>query len=375
MVDMSVQDTQLSLHMGVEGLAEIYSDWNAAVSAAGSHFLHFPAWYQAQLQVMDQPQELLFVAVRRQGELFGVLPLQMTRLKLGPLSMAGVSLAYANEMGLCDAFLPAGIELPLAQLRQVLGQHGLRFRLMKFDCISVSSMAAGWIQAFNLPCKSSHVTKFLDVSAGREQFYSGYSSKFNRNMRRKLKKANEHGEVAIERYRNEQALVAFDTFLQLEDSGWKGREGTSIAQQPEKLRYYRALTQGYSDAGVLSVNVLTLEGKPVAAQVGVLVSGTLNLLKIAYDEAYSEISPGYLLIDGLIAESDESHFLNKISFVTGVDWIDRWKPQCETVNVAYSFGNGCLDALLKRYLMRQAKAGEPAPEPTPSSHLKAPAQA
>ncbi|BFM08958.1 GNAT family N-acetyltransferase [Halioxenophilus aromaticivorans] len=358
---MSQSKIQLTLHRGVEGFADIQADWSQAAQGQASHFLHFPAWYGAHLATVAEPQNLLFAVARQDQQLRAVIPLQQAKLKLGPLSVPGVSLAYANEMGLCDGLIPEDIDLPVAQLLAELKRAGLKFRLFKLDCISQSSHAARWIAGSQLPNKNSHVTKFLDLSAGREQFYAGYSSKFNRNMRRKLKKAQEQGEIVIERYRNAEAAAAFDTFLQLEDSGWKGREGTSIAQQPNKLKYYQALIQGFSADGVLSVNVLTLAGKPIAAQVGVQINSTLNLLKIAYDESHSDISPGYLLIDGLIAEPDSEHYLSKVSFVTGVDWIDRWKPQCEAVKVAYASNNWLVDSALKRYLSRQSA-------PQPSSH-------
>ena len=91
------------------------------------------------------------------------------------------------------------------------------------------------------------------------------------------------------------------------------------------------------------------------AQIGILIRGVLNLLKIAYDEGYSEVSPGYLLIDNLITEPDDDHYISKISFVTGVDWIDRWKPQCESVRVAYTTQLAFVDHMLGRVIEKKAK--------------------
>lgn len=352
---MSHTNIHLTVVKGQQGFEQLQPQWRHLAQQRGTHFLHFPAWYQARLAVMPEPDRLWFVSVCQGAELKGVIPLEQIAVAKGPLKISAVTLAYANEMGLCDLFLPEPELLSLPALMHAVRDAGIRFRFFKFDCISDSSMAAGWLRSTALPTKASHVTKYLDLSAGRDQFYGGYSSKFKRNMRRKLKKANEMGEVQVERYYNQSALEAFDTFLQLENSGWKGREGTSIAQQPDKLQYYRTLAQGYSDDGVLSVNVLTIGGTPVAAQIGILIRGVLNLLKIAYDEGYSEVSPGYLLIDNLITEPDDDHYISKISFVTGVDWIDRWKPQCESVRVAYTTQLAFVDHMLGRVIEKKAK--------------------
>ena len=149
-------------------------------------------------------------------------------------------------------------------------------------------------------------------------------------------------------------MEPFEIFMRLEDSGWKGQNKTSIIQQPAKLRYYRELTSSYAEDGVLAVNLLKLGDEYIAAQVGVQIGKTLYLLKIAYNEAYSDISPGYLLIDGLISEQESDDFLEKISFVTGVGWIDRWKPSAEVVRVAYDGGSEIVNSLIKWGMSRQA---------------------
>lgn len=357
---MSLSDTQLTIYQGQAGFLQLQPEWSALAQCHATHFLHFPAWYDARLQAVVSSNQLVFCALRQANELIGVIPFERITIKKGPISISALSLGYANEMGLCDCLMPEAQGVSLNLVQRSLRQAGVKFRFLKFDCMSDGSMAADWLRSFRLPSKTSHVTKYLDLSGGREAFYSGYSAKFNRNMRRKLKKTAELGSLQIERFRNQEALSAFDEFLRLEDSGWKGREGTSILKQPDKLKYYQILTQGMSDDGVLSVNLLKIDDRYIAAQVGVLVNNTLNLLKIAYDESYSEISPGYLLIDGLVAEKDHPDFVEKISFVTGVDWIDRWKPQTHAVRVAYTTQYPLLDNLLGRVLERTQQKKEQA---------------
>lgn len=95
--------------------------------------------------------------------------------------------------------------------------------------------------------------------------------------------------------RGAEALAGFGSFLVLEASGWKGRAGTALAQSPADTAYVREMLAGLAAADRLAVDMLTLDGAPVA--VGLLPeAGAASLFwKTAYDERLARHSPGVLL--------------------------------------------------------------------------------
>lgn len=346
---------------GLSGLLTIKPQWQALAGEHASHYLHFPAWYEAELHARNTA--MFFVCIYDHHGLAAVIPLQKSTLAVKGFTINILSLSYPSEMGLCDICSRISLAKKHREIWSALARENMRHAVIKLHYTQHSSHSvSSGITAPTELRKLSHYTKFLDLENGREVFYASYSTKFKRDLRRKLGKAEALGTIALKRFRSDQDLhTGFREFLSLENSGWKGEAGTSIIKQPEKLAYYEQLFERYSEAGVLQINLLSLNDTVIAGQFGVRVGETLYLLKIAYNEAYKEISPGYLLIDKLIEDENISDRIKKLSFVTGVGWIDRWKPSCEPVFVHYLVKNPILQTLANRFFL--AKSGsEAAPE-------------
>lgn len=86
-----------------------------------------------------------------------------------------------------------------------------------------------------------------------------------------------------------------EQFLQLESSGWKGRQGTAMATTRQDALYFRELTFAAFAERRATLLSLELNGHPIAMKhILLAVDGSFDF-KIAYDEGYSKYSPGLLL--------------------------------------------------------------------------------
>ena len=81
----------------------------------------------------------------------------------------------------------------------------------------------------------------------------------------------------------------------VEASGWKGRGGTAIAQDPATERFYRRIAALYRDSGELRLSRLSLDGGLVAFDLAVEAGGRFYSLKTGYDEAHRKTVPGLVL--------------------------------------------------------------------------------
>ena len=353
---MSQTNITVEIHEGQPGLEGILSDWVELAKRYGTHFLHYPAWYQARFAGYPSEKRCFFLTLSDQEGLAAVIPFEQDAINVGPINVPALILSYPNEMGVCDGLSRVDLSACLDEINTALSQISYRFYFIKFNCVpeSASVIQSNFASLDGL-AKQSHDTKFLDVSSGREKFYEAYSSKFKRNLRRKIKKANEVGQLRLSRIQADHDDIerAFNKFIEIENSGWKGEGGTSIAQQKDKLAYYTELYKQYRAQGILNINLLYLDDNCIAAQFGLEINQTLYLLKIAYNQEYSDISPGHLLLDELITEGQDQGKLKKISFVTGVGWIDRWKPSAEKVWVVYYSRFAIVRFLMKFYLSRR----------------------
>ncbi|PZR90147.1 MAG: hypothetical protein DLM67_18355 [Candidatus Nephthysia bennettiae] len=89
--------------------------------------------------------------------------------------------------------------------------------------------------------------------------------------------------------------VGVESFLQLEASGWKGRQGSALASNPNHAQLLRRWSATLEEEQRLQVLFLQAGDLPLAAQVNVLDGDGLFGFKVAYDERFARRSPGVLL--------------------------------------------------------------------------------
>lgn len=325
---------------GDEGYKELLPQWQEFAAQRGYHFLHFPYWYGAELQALDgRAASIFFVALYEGDQLFAVLPFERVFLRKGRLALPVLQLFYPNEMGVNDVVA----DRPLMPYRKVLLSTLRReipfFLFIRWQCVLENGCAISLLpQGKNI--RVTHASKFIDFAQGFTAFWESYSSKFRKGLQKKLRKAEELGDLRLVCATTaEQLPAAFDDFLTVEDSGWKGEGGTSIKKQPRKLAYYQYLLKEYGERGLCQINILYSNEVPIAAQFGVRVGRRLFLLKIGFREDFAAVSPGYLILYKLVERSAEVGEIDSVSFVTGVNWIDRWHPKHISVGIFY-LGNG-----------------------------------
>jgi CelD/BcsL family acetyltransferase involved in cellulose biosynthesis len=153
------------------------------------------------------------------------------------------------------------------------------------------------------------------------------SSKFRSNLRRRAKKLQEAGAVALRRAdRPEDVDVALAEFLALEAGGWKGERGTAIALDARLVAFYARIARDAALRGALAVRTLDLDGRAVAVHLGIVHRGVYYLPKTAYDEGLGNASPGQLLQREVLAEC-EARGLSRFEFLgPDMEWKRDWGP-------------------------------------------------
>lgn len=338
---------------GHEGYAQLLPQWQELAAASGYHFLHFPYWYGAELQALGgSAASIFFVALYDAGRLFAVLPFERVFLRKGRVALPVLQLFYPNEMGVNDVVS----DRPLTPYRNVLLSSLRReipfFLFIRWQCVLENGCAISLLPP-DKNLRVTHASKFIEFSQGFTSFWESYSSKFRKGLQKKLRKAEEQGDLRLVCATTAEELpVAFEDFLTVENSGWKGEGGTSIKKQPRKLAYYQYLLKEYGERDRCQINILYSNEVPIAAQFGVRVGRRLFLLKIGFREDYAAVSPGYLILYKLVERSAEVGEIDSVSFVTGVNWIDRWHPKHISVGIFYLSNGTLYSELLVKSLVK-----------------------
>lgn len=127
---------------------------------------------------------------------------------------------------------------------------------------------------------------------GQEQ-YGLLGTRRRKEIARQLRRLSETGDTEFQSLSAlNDVCAAFETFLALEARGWKGRRGTALACDPERLAFARTFIHEMARTGRVRIDQLVLEAKPVAMMIMLRDGHRVWSWKITYDEQLSRFSPG-----------------------------------------------------------------------------------
>jgi CelD/BcsL family acetyltransferase involved in cellulose biosynthesis len=335
---------------GLAGLESLEAVWRelAGRMGRGRAFYHDYEWFHSRMACgIDGKAEPIFVTARLpDGVPVAIFPLQPARIKKGGLTLRSLQVYWPDDMDVNDCIIDVSrvdvdlIRLLLDFLRQ---QAGIPFHLLELQNVPESGAISSLMKSSACPLTLSvcvHCSKYVTLGETYEETTGSISGKFKRNLRRKAKKLEKFGHIGYNAHHGiEGTMKAFETFLEVEANSWKGSSGTGTALilDESKTRFYRELVSRFAHSGRLCIDIMTVSGKPVAAQLGVISGDTLHLLKIAYDQAWGDTGPGGLLLKHTLDRFSGHPEIRNISFVTGARWNDDWAPQVNVVHTRSVF--------------------------------------
>jgi CelD/BcsL family acetyltransferase involved in cellulose biosynthesis len=81
----------------------------------------------------------------------------------------------------------------------------------------------------------------------------------------------------------------------VESSGWKLAAGSAILSRPENAAYYRSLARRFHARGELRLSSISVDGRMIAWDFGVLYRNRLYSPKSGYLEEFRQFGPGLVL--------------------------------------------------------------------------------
>ena len=287
------------------------------------------AWVSSIVEEYLEPdKDWLCLFATRDAELVAVIPLVVIS---GAHTRAGRNsyvLLNDNITFVCDLLISNSADSKcLAALGRKIAQT---LDICKLACPRTYDRG-GTEKIFGQPGKNwlsvrEHAGRgsFIDTTSDYDDFRDqlGWIKRNLRRSRRRLKSATSAEPVLrIETKSSEDSLQAF---LDLEDSGYKGRSGTSIKNHPRRMRFYKSVTDRLANSGALEWHFLEAEGEIIAAHFAFKWARSLVLSKICYDEKYASCSPGTILFDEIVARAFADPETDRIDLLTDLAWHDRW---------------------------------------------------
>ncbi len=269
----------------------------------------FVAPAATHLPVSSTNGAVKLLAVSRDGRLLALLPLVRGRWRRVPLPALGAWVH--DQQGLATPLLSGGADLPVAanDLVAAVSRVSPRARLLGLDEQTIGLPAdlaldralhgAGWRPTPWYSYRRALLTREGDYVEGpgcRTALHELIAEPARlRSKRRRLER--EAGPLrVIDASAPAVAPDAAESFLRLEDAGWKGRAGTSMLERPGEADLLRDAVALAADAGTLRLLVLAGPDGALATQIDLVCGDTHFHWKTAYDERWQRMSPGRLLL-------------------------------------------------------------------------------
>jgi hypothetical protein len=113
--------------------------------------------------------------------------------------------------------------------------------------------------------------------------------------------------------------AAFDDFLALEASGWKGKAGTAVAYDDNVQGFIETALYALATERKVAINRLLLDGRPIAATITLRSGDNAWYWKTAYDERLARYAPGMLLTAALTEELTEDSAITRTDSAAAPD--------------------------------------------------------
>ena len=130
---------------------------------------------------------------------------------------------------------------------------------------------------------------------------------------------------------------SLERLFALEASGWKGLNRTAVVTKANVRHFFYELAAVAAHFGYLALYMLELNGELIAAHFALTYKGRCYSPVVAYNEAFSQFSPGHLIVSEILQDCVTRGF--DAYDITGQDqeWKMKWTTHILKVNHHYIF--------------------------------------
>ena len=163
------------------------------------------------------------------------------------------------------------------------------------------------------------ISRREDAATYLKRAVSGLHLKHFRRQERLLKHQGDLELISLTR--DDDINEWANMFLSLENSGWKGRDGSAVTCDHASEAFFRELLAGAFTAGKLEIIGLFLDGHPIAINCNLISGDSSFAFKTAFDETHARSSPGMLLA---LKNVESLHSSPEVKRMDPCTWPDHW---------------------------------------------------
>lgn len=328
--------------LGKKGFQALRRDWQTlAESVSFRSFYQHPAWFQAYF---DRPsgfsEEIEFRCVYHGDRLLAVLPLTY-RPRLRGLILEAI---FPTSGGLYMPDIVVDDDVDKQLIWQVMRNPAEPDKVPKWDVFAISAVlessaiasCIGQVEARRSVESKTNRCTFVDI-INYEDAYKALKKKFRGNLNNARNRLEAHDSFEFSLITDSNDMDwAYEHFVELEMSGWKGTEENkkehypapaAIGLKKSKHFFYKNVVDEFAKIQSTEICFLKVDGRTIGAQILILLGETSYLLKTAFDESAKGYSPGHLMIDFALRRYSLEETIKSMCLITDYDWFKYWNPR------------------------------------------------
>jgi CelD/BcsL family acetyltransferase involved in cellulose biosynthesis len=154
---------------------------------------------------------------------------------------------------------------------------------------------------FSSLVRDAHASYVLELPDTYEQYLASRSSKFRSYLRRMERRlASERDVRVLELTSTDDVESGYEMLLEIERASWKHVRGTAISSAPRAHGFFLELCRGAAARDRLHLQVLSIDGRPAAYNLGYVHNSTYSYLKTSFVEALKPLGVATFLRARLI---------------------------------------------------------------------------
>ena len=338
-----------------------HSDWRRLFASTDAPPDLSVEWAESLIEAHKIPidQVLVLQLSDRGGAVRAVIPLRFDQRKAMGLPVVSVNLlnnTFSLHLGVLSDL---GSQECIRAMFDALYSRRGGWSTLAFDGVVAGSELARAVEAevatrgLKLESSEGSASPYLRIDGDWDAFLRGKSANFRANMKRKLRRLMEAGDIEVCFVTDPAELdKAMGAIRQIEVRSWKAEEGTAITDRVWEQDFYRALVSKFGKNGQLLITLVRRGSVPLAFDLTLIGGGKAYCLKTSFDAEFAELSAGAVLRTELMRRIfslglDEYDFLGKS---------ERYKLEwSETTKVASSMHIINVDSLAGAFISFRKK--------------------
>jgi CelD/BcsL family acetyltransferase involved in cellulose biosynthesis len=271
---------------------------------AGRHLFFVTVW-------AHKPSQTL-VETRRKEDLLALFPVYWPKLGFIPHNLKGWSCPYSP---LGTPLIDQTMARPaLEACLDWLAKRGSRSVNLQLPFLKFDGPFVALLKQITADTKREiyfshrHQRAILQKHSHTEEAQPTQTKK-TREWARQRRRLEDLGTLKTERLHDPRSIRdGLEYFLALEASGWKGRDRSSLLQDPSTANFARAFIRVLSRSGHCRLDILKVDETLIASGIVLRAGNQSWYWKTAYDENYAKYSPGVILTrDITVKQLDNPH--------------------------------------------------------------------